>query len=70
MKIHRIEITLQPCDFSDKHSELRIDVRHSNTVTTTTQILEPEDMESRFDFIFERAKKILKHELGKMETKC
>lgn len=60
-----LQITLEPWRFSDKHSELRFKVDFGYKNVNYIQALDPTDMESHFDFIFERAKRALRTEIDK-----
>ena len=68
-EIGRIQVTIEPWHFAlstGRLSELRISVRHNNSIVETTKLLEPTDVESRFDYIFDHAKAQLKAEIKRV----
>ena len=64
-KIGRIDFSITPWHFNDRSSELRIETRDGNTVITTSQVLDVPDLESHFDYVFDRAKEMMKEEIKK-----
>lgn len=66
-KIDKITITAEPWSYVSlgdySRYELKITVKTQGQEVIKTMILEEDDLESRFDFAFDRAKEALRHQL-------
>ena len=70
-EIGRIQVTIEPWHFLPslgQLSELRITVQHNSTSVEIVKLFEPDDVESRFDYIFDHAKAQLKAEIKRVQA--
>jgi hypothetical protein len=70
-EIGRVQVTIEPWHFplnSNRLSELRITVQHNSTSVEVVKLFEPDDTESRFDYIFDHAKAQLKAEIKRVQA--
>ena len=73
-RIHRIHVTLEPWTYNYPgamycYLELRFRVDSNGGVTEYTQMCDNDDLESRFDYMFESIKQAMKAEMRKEEAK-
>lgn len=73
-KIDKIEVILEPWVYSQlgdyTRYELRVRVKTGKEEYTQTMILEEDDLESRFEFTFDRAREIVRRELKKQSQEA
>lgn len=73
-KIEKIEVSLEPWVYSQlgdyTRYELRVRVKTGKEEYTQTMILEEDDLESRFEFTFDRAREIVRRELKKQSQEA
>lgn len=60
MRVKRIFIFVQPCDFDPTYASLRVRADIDGRVVHYERAHQPDDLTSRFDLLFDEAREVLR----------